>query len=92
MGSIRICYRCSVRLPTFHLLRFDSKSGWLSFTKSVDGAVYELEDNSYGMQRVEIRSVSSGIHLGHVFNDGPNGQPRYCINATVLEFKQRDNL
>ena len=72
--------------------RFDSKSGWLSFTKSVDGAVYELEDNSHGMQRVEIRSVSSGIHLGHVFNDGPNGQPRYCINATVLEFKQRDNL
>ena len=72
--------------------RFDSKSGWLSFTKSVDGAVYEIEDNSYGMQRVEIRSSSSGIHLGHVFNDGPNGQPRYCINATVLEFKQRENL
>ncbi len=72
--------------------RFDSKSGWLSFTKSVDGAVYELEDNSYGMQRVEIRSTSSGIHLGHVFNDGPDDKPRYCINATVLEFKQRENL
>ena len=72
--------------------RFDSKSGWLSFTKPVDGAVYELEDNSFGMQRIEIRSISSGIHLGHVFNDGPNGQPRYCINATVLEFKQRENL
>ena len=72
--------------------RFDSKSGWLSFTKPVDGAVYELEDNSFGMQRIEIRSISSEIHLGHVFNDGPNGQPRYCINATVLEFKQRENL
>ena len=72
--------------------RFDSKSGWLSFTKPVDGAVYELEDNSFGMQRIEIRSISSGIHLGHVFNDGPNGQARYCINATVLEFKQRENL
>ena len=72
--------------------RFDSKSGWLSFTKPVDGAVYELEDNSYGMKRVEIRSTSSGIHLGHVFDDGPDGQPRYCINATVLEFKQRENL
>ena len=72
--------------------RFDSKSGWLSFTKPVDGAVYELEDNSFGMQRIEIRSISSGIHLGHVFNDGPNGQPRYCINATVLEFKQRESL
>ena len=72
--------------------RFDSKSGWLSFAKPVDGAVYELQDDSYGMQRVEIRSISSGIHLGHVFNDGPDGQPRYCINATVLEFKQRENL
>ena len=72
--------------------RFDSKSGWLSFTKPVDGAVYELEDNDYGMQRIEIRSTSSGIHLGHVFNDGPDGKPRYCINATVLEFKQRESL
>jgi peptide methionine sulfoxide reductase msrA/msrB len=41
------------------------------------------------MQRVEIRAKQSGIHLGHVFPDGPNGQPRYCINATVLEFVAR---
>ncbi|MAH79410.1 MAG: peptide-methionine (S)-S-oxide reductase [Gammaproteobacteria bacterium] len=72
--------------------RFVSKSGWLSFTKPVDGSVYELPDNSYGMRRTEIRSVSSDIHLGHVFNDGPNGMPRYCINATVLEFKKRKEL
>jgi len=69
--------------------RFDSGSGWLSFTKPVAGAVYERPDHSYGMQRTEIRSVSSDIHLGHVFDDGPGGQPRYCINATVLEFKAR---
>ena len=69
--------------------RFVSRSGWLSFTKPVDGSVYELPDNSFGMKRTEIRSVSSDIHLGHVFNDGPNGLPRYCINATVLEFKAR---
>lgn len=69
--------------------RFDSGTGWLSFTKAVDGSVTEKEDNRYGMQRIEIRSKSSGIHLGHVFPDGPNGQPRYCINATVLEFKPR---
>lgn len=69
--------------------RFDSGSGWLSFTKPVDGAVIERPDNRYGMQRVEIRAKSSGIHLGHVFPDGPNGQPRYCINATVLEFVAR---
>jgi peptide methionine sulfoxide reductase msrA/msrB len=36
-----------------------------------------------------VLSSSSGIHLGHVFDDGPNGKPRYCINATVLEFVAR---
>ena len=72
--------------------RFVSRSGWLSFTKPVDGSVYELPDNSYGMERTEIRSVSSDIHLGHVFDDGPNGMPRYCINATVLEFIERKNI
>ena len=72
--------------------RFDSKSGWLSFTQPVNNEVYEVVDNSYGMTRTEIRSASSDIHLGHVFNDGPNGLPRYCINATVLEFIPRDGV
>ena len=72
--------------------RFDSKSGWLSFTKPVANEVYEKIDISYGMTRTEIRSVSSDIHLGHVFNDGPNGLPRYCINATVLEFVPRGEV
>jgi len=72
--------------------RFNSKSGWLSFTKPVDNEVYEKLDLSFGMSRIEIRSVSSDIHLGHVFNDGPDGMPRYCINATVLEFVPRDGV
>ena len=72
--------------------RFDSKSGWLSFTQPVDNEVYEVIDTSLGMIRTEIRSVSSNIHLGHVFNDGPNGLPRYCINATVLEFVPREEV
>jgi len=72
--------------------RFNSKTGWLSFTKPVEGSTYKRADNSYGMRRIEIRSVTSDIHLGHVFPDGPNGQPRYCINATVLEFKNRSDL
>ena len=72
--------------------RFNSKSGWLSFTKPVDNEVYEKLDLSFGMSRTEIRSVSSDIHLGHVFNDGPDGMPRYCINATVLEFVPRDGV
>ena len=72
--------------------RFNSRTGWLSFTKPVEGSVYRRADNSYGMRRIEIRSKTSDIHLGHVFPDGPNGLPRYCINATVLEFKSRKEV
>lgn len=72
--------------------RFNSGSGWLSFTRAVDGAVTHHEDNRYGMKRIEVRSASSGIHLGHVFDDGPNGQPRYCINATILEFVPKETI
>ena len=66
--------------------RFNSNTGWLSFTQAVKNSITKHMDYSYGMTRVEVKSKSSGIHLGHVFNDGPNGLPRYCINATVLEF------
>ncbi|MCG7535946.1 peptide-methionine (S)-S-oxide reductase MsrA [Pseudoalteromonas sp. OOF1S-7] len=70
--------------------RFNSGTGWLSFKHPVAGSVTYHEDNSHGMKRTEIRSSSSGIHLGHVFvNEGPGGSDRYCINATVLEFKPR---
>jgi len=43
------------------------------------------------MRRVEVIAKKSGIHLGHVFDDAPNGQQRFCINATVLEFVPREN-
>lgn len=66
--------------------RFNSGTGWLSFTKAIEGSVTYHEDNRYGMQRVEVRAKDSDIHLGHVFDDGPNGSKRYCINATVLDF------
>ncbi|MBE0378917.1 peptide methionine sulfoxide reductase msrA/msrB [Pseudoalteromonas prydzensis ACAM 620] len=70
--------------------RFKSGTGWLSFTHPVKGTVTLHDDNSYGMQRIEIKSKSSGIHLGHLFpGEGPKGQDRYCINATVLEFVAR---
>ena len=72
--------------------RFNSNSGWLSFTQPITGSVYTKPDNRFGMKRVEIRSVISDIHLGHVFHDGPNGLPRYCINATVLEFRRRPDV
>ena len=71
--------------------RFVSRSGWLSFYKAVDGSVVELEDNSYGMKRVEVRAKNSGIHLGHVFPKA-NGKRRFCINATVLDFVKRADI
>jgi len=71
--------------------RFNSKTGWLSFFKAVEGSTIELTDNSYGMKRVEIRAKKSGIHLGHVFPRA-DGRQRFCINATVLEFVARADI
>ena len=72
--------------------RFNSGSGWLSFFKAVDGSTVEKVDNSLGMRRVEIIAKKSGAHLGHVFNDAPQGKQRFCINATVLEFVPRAKI
>jgi peptide methionine sulfoxide reductase msrA/msrB len=67
--------------------KFNSDTGWPSFFNPLPGALTEHIDTSHGMRRVEVRSASSGIHLGHVFDDGPppTGK-RYCINGSVLKF------
>lgn len=67
--------------------KFDSACGWPSFFEPMPGALQFLHDDSHGMHRIEVRSASSGIHLGHVFDDGPppTGK-RYCINGNVLKF------
>ncbi len=68
--------------------KFDSGTGWPSFTRPLaSGSVLEVEDNSFFMERIEVRS-SSGSHLGHVFNDGPSdkGGLRYCLNGASLRF------
>jgi peptide methionine sulfoxide reductase msrA/msrB len=67
--------------------KFNSGTGWPSFFNPLPGALSEHPDNAFGMRRVEVRSASSGIHLGHVFDDGPppTGK-RYCINGNVLKF------
>ena len=67
--------------------KFESGTGWPSFFNPVPGALTLHEDTSHGMRRVEVRSASSGIHLGHVFDDGPPPtHKRYCINGNVLKF------
>jgi len=75
--------------------KYDSGSGWPSFTKPLEPAnVKELSDESHGMARTEARSAHGDSHLGHVFTDGPRdrGGLRYCINSASLRFVPRDRM
>jgi peptide-methionine (R)-S-oxide reductase len=72
--------------------KFESGSGWPSFTEPANLAHVELiEDHSHGMVRTEVRCASCGSHLGHVFDDGPpdRGGQRFCINSLALDLQQR---
>lgn len=75
--------------------KFESGSGWPSFTKPLDAAnVLEKRDFSHLMLRTEVRSSHGDSHLGHVFKDGPReaGGLRYCINSAALRFIHLDDL
>jgi peptide-methionine (R)-S-oxide reductase len=75
--------------------KYDSGSGWPSFTKPILRAnISERPDETHGMTGVEVRSAHGDSHLGHVFNDGPSdcGGMRYCINSASLRFIHRDDM
>ncbi len=68
--------------------KYDSGSGWPSFTRPIDAAaVSNRTDHSHGMVRTEVRSAEADSHLGHLFDDGPGpAGMRYCINSASLRF------
>jgi len=75
--------------------KFDSGSGWPSFTRPIDPPnVNEVRDTTSARTGTEVRSTHGDSHLGHLFTDGPQdrGGLRYCINSAALRFIHRDDM
>ena len=81
------CANCDAKLFS-STAKFDSGTGWPSFTESLPGAFKTKIDYSFGMKRVEYHCANCGVHHGHVFDDGPGStQKRFCNNGLCLLFK-----
>ena len=81
------CANCGAKLFSSKA-KFDSGTGWPSFTESLPGAFKTKIDFSFGMKRVEYHCAKCGVHHGHVFDDGPNAnKKRFCNNGLCLIFK-----
>ena len=84
------CANCGAKLFSSNA-KFDSGTGWPSFTESLPGAFKTKIDYSFGMKRVEYHCAKCGVHHGHIFDDGSTStQKRFCSNGLCLIFKPKN--
>ena len=85
------CANCGAKLFA-STAKFDSGTGWPSFTEALPGAFKTKVDYSFGMKRIEYHCANCGVHHGHVFADGPSETgKRFCNNGLCLIFKPTNN-
>ena len=83
-----LCAGCDLPLFTSET-KYDSRTGWPSFSAPIEGAIRTSSDRSFFTVRTEVHCRRCGGHLGHVFDDGPKPTGlRYCMNGVALKFRR----